>query len=657
MACLSPRYQVRSEGGSLHLADSFEVPGWPEGLGPRPAHVREIPCGGCSECRLTKVRDLAACGILEWESAKGRSSFVTLTFDEAHYPADGSLAKPVADLFLQRVRDRMGPFRYAFCGEYGGKTSRAHYHAALFGVPFDDCEPSVLDAGRLTSPTLQRMWPFGNVIVSEIVREHVGYTLGYAAKKAPGRLSAAENVRFDSETLDVEIRKPSFHLTSTAGGFGLGAPGAERFLEELIDSGEIACLNRPWEGPGLPPEEDWGKGVIPYRVMARLAEVNPEAFVRISADRREKAEIARFVNPPEFRESRREARQAEYRKRFGDRSDEVFDESRLNYEAHRLVDEVVDPSFDGLIHAGNPALHVVGLTAARAKRVADAAAERSLPSVKRAGALKFSNWGAERPSDPEPAKRVRLTDRERKVRRQAADAAVRLRAVARRELKTASVFAELARRHPVPLRSGLGASHWVAQVGPYRGVDHLSHGWERGLGEAELAAMSLEELRSVAHERAGERIVVAKRLYAAASAWSSVTGREKSRELKRLLDPFKGRSYDQVLEQRELRAMMHLDRKRLRVAEVADRSGESAALFEARYGTGPKLSGREDPDLPGSFLAFDQADLYRLLDVETVIVLRAGEPQGVRAFADSERQRAFDGYFARRLPKGGRCAA
>lgn len=62
--------------------------------------------------------------------------FLTLTYDEEHYPADGSVCVREAQLFLKRLRQLASPerLRYFIVGEYGEQTWRAHYHAVIFGL-------------------------------------------------------------------------------------------------------------------------------------------------------------------------------------------------------------------------------------------------------------------------------------------------------------------------------------------------------------------------------------------------------------------------------------------------------------------------------------------------------------------------------------------
>lgn len=130
----------------------------------------EFGCGRCLPCRINRQRLLTIRGLLE-AGQHSHSSYVTLTLDEEHNP-DGRSCVSVyeAQLFLKRLREAAGPFRYLLCGEYGERTWRAHYHAILFGLR-DGC--GVQDA-----------WKKGHVHISGVGPESIAYVAGYCLKGA-----------------------------------------------------------------------------------------------------------------------------------------------------------------------------------------------------------------------------------------------------------------------------------------------------------------------------------------------------------------------------------------------------------------------------------------------------------------------------------------
>ncbi len=89
-------------------------------------------CGQCMPCRMNRRRLWTGRLLLE-ASAHERSVWVTLTYREA--PECGVSPREF-QLFMKRLRKEVAPEKVRFfaVGEYGGRTLRPHYHAALFGT-------------------------------------------------------------------------------------------------------------------------------------------------------------------------------------------------------------------------------------------------------------------------------------------------------------------------------------------------------------------------------------------------------------------------------------------------------------------------------------------------------------------------------------------
>jgi len=126
------------------------------------------------------------------------SSVVTLTYNEEHLPKDGRLKHNDFQRFMKRLRISRGhekPVRYFMCGEYGGETSRPHYHAIIFGETFDDRYTEVDASGKITemSYTLDELWTqksesgslsnIGRASVDSFTFAGASYVAGYIAKK------------------------------------------------------------------------------------------------------------------------------------------------------------------------------------------------------------------------------------------------------------------------------------------------------------------------------------------------------------------------------------------------------------------------------------------------------------------------------------------
>lgn len=108
-----------------------------------------VPCGKCLLCHDTYCGELASrvSADMEYFSRSSRPLFVTLTYDENHLPADGMVSKRELQLFLKRLRKNAGwdTLRYMYCGEYGSRHGRPHYHLMLWNLPTEyetlsDCQ-------------------------------------------------------------------------------------------------------------------------------------------------------------------------------------------------------------------------------------------------------------------------------------------------------------------------------------------------------------------------------------------------------------------------------------------------------------------------------------------------------------------------------------
>jgi len=173
----------------------------------------QISCGQCLGCRLEKGRQWALRCVHE-ASLHKENSFLTLTYDDSHYPSGGSLNLRDIQLFLKRLRKSIGPIRFFQVGEYGDKLQRPHHHALIFGYDFPD---KVLykktPYGNLSvSPLLSRLWPHGFSTVGDFTPQSAAYVTRYALKKITGQ-KASEHY---------QGRKPEYVTMSRRPGIGRG---------------------------------------------------------------------------------------------------------------------------------------------------------------------------------------------------------------------------------------------------------------------------------------------------------------------------------------------------------------------------------------------------------------------------------------------------
>lgn len=179
MACFRPRVMQQRANGTF-------------GFGDRPGDLASVrvACGKCVGCQL----DRSAAWSLRCQheaSLYDLNCFVTLTYDDEHVPADGSLRYPDVQGFLKRLRARSPgdhpgpdgrfPIRFFCAGEYGSQTERPHYHLLLFNFDFSDRKP--VGKYLYESETLADLWPHGLSSVGSVTPASASYVAQYCVKK------------------------------------------------------------------------------------------------------------------------------------------------------------------------------------------------------------------------------------------------------------------------------------------------------------------------------------------------------------------------------------------------------------------------------------------------------------------------------------------
>lgn len=181
-----------------------------------------MPCGGCLGCREDKSKTWAV-RLVHEASLYEKNCFITLTYNEDHYPEKGSLVKEHMELFFKRLRKKYVPkcpfpkskdpeiqaqrkdwlqkhgIRYYYCGEYGDQFGRPHYHACLFNFDFPMKSKEHPDGKVLWKETsggnlyrcraLEVLWPFGFVSVGAVTFDSAAYVARYIIKKINGEMA------------------------------------------------------------------------------------------------------------------------------------------------------------------------------------------------------------------------------------------------------------------------------------------------------------------------------------------------------------------------------------------------------------------------------------------------------------------------------------
>lgn len=200
-------------------------------LGFEDMHV-QVPCGKCLGCLQDRAKDWSV-RIYNESTLHDRNSFLTLTYSDQHLPPDGKLQVDHMQKFVRSLRDAGNKFRYFACGEYGGLTKRAHYHAIIFGMDFKcpDEEPCGPD-GMFINPSLTNVWKRGNVVVAPVTPASCAYVAGYCNKKLG-----------DPDTFNIMSRRP-----------GIGHAWIDRHHDDVRRAGAVIA-------------DDGGISKVPARYM------------------------------------------------------------------------------------------------------------------------------------------------------------------------------------------------------------------------------------------------------------------------------------------------------------------------------------------------------------------------------------------------------
>lgn len=172
----------------------------------------KLPCGKCPECMKDYYSSWATRGsreLMRWNS----SVFCTLTYSDEKLPPDNSLRKKDVQDFIKRLKKEMGstkenPIRQIYCGEYGEKTRRPHYHAILFNCDFEDRKPHYkTPQGHqvYTSEKLSRLWGHGFAEFGYAQPGSIAYVFKYILKKKSRKEKEAGPLVIERDGITYEV--------------------------------------------------------------------------------------------------------------------------------------------------------------------------------------------------------------------------------------------------------------------------------------------------------------------------------------------------------------------------------------------------------------------------------------------------------------------
>lgn len=155
-----------------------------------------VPCGKCLGCLMTRafywsVR--CVCESVDYDECY----FLTLTYDDKNIPDGRNLCRAHVQSFVKRLRYYFRDYRLRvfYCGEYGEKRHRPHYHMIVFGLPLKkkNIKMFVSDISKrgnenYACPFLEKIWKLGLVRVGSFSSNSASYVAQYTLKKNSSKM-------------------------------------------------------------------------------------------------------------------------------------------------------------------------------------------------------------------------------------------------------------------------------------------------------------------------------------------------------------------------------------------------------------------------------------------------------------------------------------
>jgi hypothetical protein len=176
--------------------------------------------------------------------------FVTLTYDDGNLPYGETLVRSDFQKFMKRLLKNSGKkIRLFYCGEYGGETSRPHYHACFFGWRPDDPELFSVNNGfkLYTSKFLSKTWGLGHASFGELTFETAAYTARYCTKKVTGKDAKKHYEYIVPETGEIIDRVPEFSGQSNRPG--IGSEWLKRYGHDTYSKDEVILQGKAMKPP------------------------------------------------------------------------------------------------------------------------------------------------------------------------------------------------------------------------------------------------------------------------------------------------------------------------------------------------------------------------------------------------------------------------
>lgn len=288
MACFTPMKAFRDAENAIKFGESQD------------GALLYLPCGRCIGCRQDLTKDWAV--RCQHESQMHTYNCVlTLTFNEDNLNSQNSLVKDDIQNFIKRMRQFISrdkelkskypqfykqKISYLYCGEYGERFERPHYHIIIFGFDFPDkkyLKESKSGDQMFTSAMLEKLWPFGHSTIGQMSMATAMYFASYITKY----VSNDEKSQIYTNKDTGEYRQPEFGHASKKPA--IGQSWFKKYYKDLLSSDSVVIQNQHYRIPRyyLKLLETYSSLDFMKRQINESFSISPELLIQLKIRREE----------------------------------------------------------------------------------------------------------------------------------------------------------------------------------------------------------------------------------------------------------------------------------------------------------------------------------------------------------------------------------
>ena len=140
--------------------------------------------------------------------------------------------------------------RNYYCGEYGEKKQRPHYHAIIFNFDFNDKikdQQNPQGDTLYVSKKLNDLWQLGDCWIGAVTFESAAYVARYIMKKQTGKNAFWHYNTINPDTGEILERIPEF--TDMSRRPGIGKPWLEKYKTDVYPDDFVIVRGKKMKPP------------------------------------------------------------------------------------------------------------------------------------------------------------------------------------------------------------------------------------------------------------------------------------------------------------------------------------------------------------------------------------------------------------------------